>query len=133
MPFEKGLLGHSDGDAVSHAICDAALGAFGLGDIGTQFSDRDPRWKGVSGSELLERTRQLLADRGGRFLQVDVTVVAEAPRLAPYREAIVERLQRLTGTDLVAVKARTNEGVGAVGAGEAIQVYAVVLLGLYGG
>jgi 2-C-methyl-D-erythritol 2,4-cyclodiphosphate synthase len=133
IPFGRGLLGHSDGDAISHAICDAALGAAGLGDIGTQFSDQDPRWEGVSGSELLNRTRELLAARSAHFLQVDVTVVAEAPKLAPHRDAILARLRDLTGTDLVAVKARTNEGLGPVGAGEAIQVYAVVLLGLSGG
>ena len=133
IPFERGLQGHSDGDLVSHAICDAALGAVGLGDIGAQFSDQDPRWKGVSGGELLERTRGLLADRGVRFLQVDVTVVAEAPRLAPHREEILARLRDLTGTDLVALKARTKEGLGPVGAGEAIEAYAVVLLGLSGG
>ncbi|MEZ4650137.1 MAG: 2-C-methyl-D-erythritol 2,4-cyclodiphosphate synthase [Candidatus Eisenbacteria bacterium] len=133
IPFEKGLLGHSDGDAVSHAICDAALGAVGFGDIGTQFSDRDPKWKGVSGSELLERTVALIAERGARFHQVDVTVVAEAPRLAPHRESMVAKLRELTRTDLVSVKARTNEGLGPVGEGQAIQVYAVVLLELAGG
>ena len=133
IPFDRGLLGHSDGDAVSHAICDAALGAVGLGDIGAQFSDRDPKWKGVSGSELLERTRALIGERGARFHQIDVTVVAEAPRLAPHRDLMIERLRALTGTELVSVKARTNEGLGPVGEGQAIQVYAVVLLALAGG
>lgn len=128
IPFARGLLGHSDGDAVAHAICDAALGAVGLGDIGAQFPDDDPRWKDVAGSELLSRTVLLLAARQARFLQVDVTVVAEEPRLAPHREAILGRLRTLLGTDLVALKARTNEGLGAVGRGEAIQVFAVVLL-----
>lgn len=128
IPYERGLLGHSDGDAVAHAICDAALGAIGLGDIGAQFPDHDPRWKGVAGSELLSRTVLLLAARGARFLQVDVTVVAEEPRLAPYRESILGRLCALLGTELISLKARTNEGLGAVGRGEAIQVYAVVLL-----
>lgn len=128
IPYERGLLGHSDGDAVAHALCDAALGAAGLGDIGQHFSDCDPTWKDARGDVLLEATRDKLAGIGARIAQADVTIVAEEPKLAPYRERMQEELSRATGCRAVSVKARTNEGVDAIGRGEAIATYAVVLV-----
>lgn len=130
IPYERGLLGHSDGDAVAHAMCDAALGAAGLGDIGQHFSDRDPAWKDARGSALLAATRKKLADLGAKIVQVDVTILAEEPKLAPYRERMQEELARACGCPAVSVKARTNEGLDAIGRGEAIAAYAVVLIEL---
>lgn len=132
IPFDRGLLGHSDGDAVAHALCDAQLGAVGLGDIGAQFPDSDPEWKGAAGADLLTRTRALLADRGARLVQADVTIVAEVPKLAPHRDSMIDRLMELTGADTIGVKARTNEGLGPIGREEAIAVYAVVLIDVAG-
>ncbi len=130
IPFERGLLGHSDGDVGAHAIADALLGAAGLGDIGVNFPDDDPRWKDVSGAKLLAETSRLLRERGLRPLQVDLSIVAEAPRLAPHREAMIGALAAALGLAQaeISIKARTNEGLDAVGRGEAIAAYAVVLI-----
>jgi len=130
IPHESGLLGHSDGDVIAHASCDAALGAAGLGDLGAHFPPGDPKWKDAPGSRLIEHTRQLLEEVGARLRQADLTVLAEAPRLAPYREAMLEALARAWGCSPrdLSLKARTNEGLGAIGRGEAIAAYAVVLI-----
>jgi 2-C-methyl-D-erythritol 2,4-cyclodiphosphate synthase len=129
IPFPRGLAGHSDGDAAAHAVADALLGAAGLGDIGIHFPPGDPRWAGVRGAVLLGETRVLLAARGLRPLQVDVTIVAEAPRLAPYREAMQAATAVALGLDptFISFKGRTNEGFDAIGQGEAIAAYAVAL------
>ncbi len=130
IPFERGLLGHSDADAVCHAITDAILGAAGTGDIGRHFPDTDPRWKGASSLEMLRRAVALVRAAGFDVGNVDASVVAERPTLAPYIEAMRANIADAVrvGIERVSVKGKTNEGVGALGRGEAIAVYAVALL-----
>jgi 2-C-methyl-D-erythritol 2,4-cyclodiphosphate synthase len=130
IPFEKGLLGHSDSDVLTHAICDALLGAAALGDIGTHFPDTDPRWAGASSLEFLARVVELIAALGYQVGNVDATVLAERPKLEPHIQAIRERLASVLGVhlDQVSVKAKTSEGLESVGRGEAIAVQAVTLL-----
>lgn len=130
VPFEKGPVGHSDGDALSHAICDALLGAAGLGDIGTHFPDTDPQWKGAASLRFLERTRQLLAERGLRITHIDAVVVLERPRLGPHFAAMREALARALGLPpgQINLKAKTHEGTGAIGRGEAIAAFAIATL-----
>jgi 2-C-methyl-D-erythritol 2,4-cyclodiphosphate synthase len=130
IPSPRGLLGHSDGDVVLHAICDAILGALGAGDIGEHFPDSDPRYGGIDSAELLRQVARLMHQRAARAGNVDVTIVAEQPRLAPHREAMRARIAALleVAVDCVSVKAKTNEGLDAVGRGEAIAATAVVLL-----
>jgi 2-C-methyl-D-erythritol 4-phosphate cytidylyltransferase/2-C-methyl-D-erythritol 2,4-cyclodiphosphate synthase len=130
IPFEKGLLGHSDADAVCHAVTDAILGASGLGDIGRHFPDTEPAWKGANSIELLKKAAALVRARGYSVVNVDVTVIAQQPKLAPHVEAMRGHLAAALDCDAssVSVKGKTNEGVDAVGAGEAIAVYAVALL-----
>ncbi|MBI4410772.1 MAG: 2-C-methyl-D-erythritol 2,4-cyclodiphosphate synthase [Gemmatimonadetes bacterium] len=130
IPFEKGLEGHSDGDAVAHAITDAVLGAAGLGDIGTYFPADAPEWQGADSLELLARAVKLVHDRKERVVNVDVSVVCEAPRLAPYVPRMRERLARALGIGpaAVSVKGKSNEGMGWIGRGEGIAVVAVALV-----
>jgi len=130
IPFEKGLLGHSDSDVLTHAICDALLGAAGLGDIGTHFPDSDPRWAGASSMEFLARVVQLVTERGYRVGNIDSTVVAQQPKLKPSVQSIREKLASVLQLDVdqVSIKAKTNEGLESVGKGEAIAAQAVVLL-----
>lgn len=130
LPYEKGLRAHSDGDALAHAIGDAILGALGLGDLGSHFPDSDSRWRGVSSLLLLERIRDLARERGARVLNVDATVIAEAPRIAPHVSAMRDNLGRALaiGSDRVSVKATTNEGLGAIGREEGIAAMAVALV-----
>src|SRR5262249_23169266 len=128
IPFEKGLLGHSDSDVLAHAICDALLGSVALGDIGTHFPDNDPRWSGVSSLEFLGRAVELLKERHCTISNVNAAVITEKPRLKPFIEAMREKLASVLGLDQgrVSVKAKTNEGLDAVGRGEAIAAHAVV-------
>ena len=130
VAFLKGPVGHSDGDALAHAICDALLGAAGLGDIGTHFPDTDPKWKGVSSLRFLERVRELLAKRGLRIAHIDAVVIAEKPKLGPHFPAMREALGRALGIPPAAInlKAKTNEGVDAIGQGEAIAAQAIATL-----
>lgn len=130
IPHDRGPLGHSDGDAAAHAVADALLGAAGLGDIGQHFPPGDPRWAGASGDRLLSETRRLLEERGIRIVQADVTIVLEVPRLAPYRMAMAGAIGAALGIDAaaVSVKARSHEGIGEIGRGEALAAYAVVLI-----
>jgi 2-C-methyl-D-erythritol 2,4-cyclodiphosphate synthase len=130
IPFAKGLAGHSDADVVLHSICDALLGAVALGDLGRHFPDTDPRYAGISSARLLETVLAEITRRGFEIENVDVTIVAEAPRLAPLLGAMRERVAELLriSPDRVNIKAKTNEGVGAIGRGEAIAAYAVCLL-----
>lgn len=130
VPFERGLLGHSDGDVVLHAVTDAMLGAAGLPDIGTLFPDRDPAWRGADSRRILAEAAARVRQAGFRPAQVDAVVVAERPRLAPYTAAMAEAIREATGCPelVVSVRARTAEGLGAVGAGEAMACMAVVLL-----
>ena len=126
----RGLLGHSDGDVVLHAICDAILGAMAIGDIGQHFPDTDERFRGVASSELIRHIAGLMRDEGWKVSNLDVTVCAEQPRLAPHRLAMRSRIAELLDVPVtcVSVKAKTNEGVDAIGRGEAIAATAVVLL-----
>lgn len=130
IPFRKGLAGHSDGDVLTHAICDALLGAAALGDLGQHFPDTDSRWKRVNSLELLARVVELVGEKGLRVAQVDSVVVAQEPKLAPYFSAMRERLARTLGLESaqVNVKAKTTEGLEAVGRGEAMAAQAIVLL-----
>lgn len=130
IPYEKGLLGHSDGDALFHAVIDAALGAAGLGDIGEMYSDRDAQWKGADSRQLLLGALARVRAAGLEVAQVDVTVRAEAPRLSPHKAAIRAALASALSLPeaRVNIKAKTNEGLDAIGRGEAIAVDAVVLL-----
>ncbi len=130
LPFEKGPVGHSDGDVLAHAICDALLGAAGLGDIGAHFPDTDPRWRGVSSLLFLEHARKLLDERRLAIEHIDAVVITERPKLGPHFPAMREMLSRALGVpaEKVHLKAKTNEGVDAVGRGEAIAAHAVATL-----
>jgi 2-C-methyl-D-erythritol 2,4-cyclodiphosphate synthase len=130
VPFEKGAVAHSDGDVVAHAICDALLGAAGLGDIGTHFPDSDPKWKGVSSLRFLEHIDDLLDEHGWSIDHVDAIVIAERPKLNPHFPAMRESLANALGVDVARIhlKAKTNEGVDSVGRGEAIAAHAVATL-----
>src|SRR5205085_76495 len=130
IPFTKGLLGHSDSDVLAHAVCDALLGAAALGDIGTHFPDTDPRWRGTSSLDFLRHAVKLIGEKGYRVVNVDATVTAEQPKLKPYIQAMREKLAEVleVDADSVSVKAKTNEGLDAIGRGEAMAAQAVVLL-----
>jgi len=134
IPFDKGLLGHSDADVLLHAICDALLGAAGLGDIGQHFPDTDDALKDISSTVLVARTFRMISDKGFLVNNVDATILAEAPKLAPHAvsmEASVARLLKIE-PECVNVKATTMEGFGIVGRGEAIAAMCVVSLVLKG-
>ncbi|MDO9229054.1 MAG: 2-C-methyl-D-erythritol 2,4-cyclodiphosphate synthase [Syntrophales bacterium] len=130
IPHEKGLLGHSDADVLIHAVCDAVLGAVGEGDIGRQFPDTDPAYRGISSLILLERVRELAVAKGFQVCNVDSTIVLEKPKLAPHLSAMAENIARILRISAaqVGVKAKTNEGMGLVGAGEGAAAFAVVLV-----
>ncbi len=130
VPHGQGLLGHSDADVLCHAIGDALLGAAGLGDLGLHFPDTDPGYRGVSSIELLERVARMARGEGLRVGNVDATVVAERPRLAPHIDAMRDALAGALGVDrkLVSVKATTTEGLGFTGREEGIAAHAVCLL-----
>lgn len=130
IPYSKGLLGHSDADALLHAITDALLGAAALGDIGSHFSDTDPQFKGADSAELLAETARKVRQKGFEIGNVDSTVVAQVPKLAPYIAAMRARIAQVLGVevDQVNVKAKTAEKMGPVGEGRAIEARAVVLL-----
>ncbi len=130
IPCEKGLLGHSDADALIHAVMDAILGALALGDIGKHFPDTDPTYRGISSVKLLEQVCRLMEQQGYRLGNLDAIIFAEKPKMAPHREQMRLNLAQALKADLsaVSVKAGTNEGCDAVGRGEAIACQAVVLL-----
>ena len=130
IPHERGLAGHSDADVLLHAVCDALLGAAGLGDIGTHFPDTDPRYHGVDSRELLREVAGLLSSRGFRILNVDSTVIAQAPKLAPHLGRMRENIAAELGLAVpcVNVKAKTAERLGSVGRGEGIAAEAIVLI-----
>lgn len=130
IPWDRGLLGHSDADVLLHAITDAVLGALALGDIGRWFPDTDPQWRGADSAALL---RQVLADprvQPWRLVNLDATLQAERPKLAPHMDAIRQSIAAIFGADVaaVSVKAKTMEGTGPIGQGEAIAAHAVLLL-----
>lgn len=130
FPGERGLDGHSDADALLHAVIDALLGAAALGDIGSHFPDDDPRWKGADSAKLLEAVVAEVADAGYRVVNVDATVICERPKLRPKIDAIRARIAALLGVDVsaVSVKGKTNERMDDTGAGVGLAANAVVLL-----
>ena len=130
IPHDAGLAGHSDADAVAHAVTDAILGAAGLGDIGQHFPPSDPHWKDADSIDILRRANRLLAGENHVVANVDVSVVCEAPRLTPHIVPMRERLGRALdiGPDHVSVKATTNEGMGWIGRGEGVAAIAVALV-----
>jgi 2-C-methyl-D-erythritol 2,4-cyclodiphosphate synthase len=127
VPFDKGPVGHSDGDVLAHAICDALLGAAGLGDIGTHFPDTDPRWKGANSLLFLEHIKKILDERKFTIEYIDSVVILERPKLGPHflkmRDALAKSLG--IGREKIHLKAKTNEGVDAVGRGEAIAAHVI--------
>jgi len=127
IPYEKGLLGHSDADVLLHAICDALLGAAGLGDIGKHFPDTDPRFKGISSQNLLGEVVRLLVEKGFRVNNIDATIVAERPKMAPHVLQMTANIATAVNVDrgAVNVKATTTEGLGFAGKGEGMAAYAV--------
>ncbi len=130
IDFDRGLLGHSDGDSLSHAIVDALLGAAGLGDIGLHFSDRDPRWAGADSGVFLRHAASLLTDDGYEIANIDGTILAERPKMQPHIPAMRERLAGILGIEpgRINIKAKTNEGLDAIGRGEAIGALVVATI-----
>ena len=130
VQFDKGPVGHSDGDVVAHAMCDALLGAAGFGDIGTLFPDTDPKWKGANSLLFLEHVRKLLDEKRFVIEHIDVVVILERPKLGPHFPKMREALGKSLGVppEKIHLKAKTNEGVDAVGRGEAIASHVVATL-----
>jgi 2-C-methyl-D-erythritol 2,4-cyclodiphosphate synthase len=129
IPFEKGLIGHSDADVLCHAITDSIIGALGLGDIGKHFPDTDPNWKDSSSIELLKYIVELTRANGYEVSWIDSCVIAERPKLSPYVESMKEALSRSgIPSGFINIKAKTNEGMGFIGRCEGIAAYAVCLL-----
>ena len=130
IPFERGLLGHSDADVLLHAICDALLGAAALGDIGKHFPDTDARFKGIDSRELLKQVGVLMTERGYGIGNIDATIIAQAPKMAPHIPSMVKNIADDLGVDidLVNVKATTTEQLGFTGRGEGIAAEAVCLI-----
>jgi 2-C-methyl-D-erythritol 2,4-cyclodiphosphate synthase len=127
LPHPKGPLGHSDGDAVLHAITDALLGAAGLDDLGTLFPDSDPKWKGADSAQLLQAALEKVRAAGYRVINVDVVIATEGPRIAPHRAAMRARIGELLGLEpsAVNVKGKTLEGLGALSGGAGVAVQAI--------
>lgn len=130
IPYELGLLGHSDADVLSHAVMDALLGAMGLGDIGKHFPDTDERYRGIDSLKLAERVAELLTEKGYVVSNIDATVIAQRPKLASYIPAMRDRLAEAfsLSSDRVNIKATTEEGLGFTGRGEGIAAHAVCLI-----
>ena len=130
VPYEKGLAAHSDGDVVIHALCDALLGAAALGDIGKHFPDTSKKFENIDSRILLRAVAQKISEKGGTVANVDVTIVAEEPKLGPYSDAMRGNLAEDLGIDSarVSIKATTTEGMGFTGRGEGIAAFAVALL-----
>ena len=130
VPFEKGLLGHSDADVICHAVGDALLGAAALGDLGSHFPDDDPRWKDISSLKLLGEVKSLVREKGFQIVNIDATLVAERPRIGSHvpkmRQHLAEALEM--PVEQVSIKATTTEGLGFAGTGEGMAAYAVVLV-----
>ncbi len=130
IPHDKGATGHSDADVLIHAICDALLGAAGLGDIGTHFPDTSPLFKGVDSKVLLKRTLNLITEKGYIIGNLDTTIVLQNPKISPYVPEMIKTLAEVLNTDesRISVKAKTSEKLGFIGREEGISAYAVVLL-----
>ena len=131
IPHDTGLVGHSDGDAVAHAVADALLGAAAMGDLGGLFPDTDDRWKDADSMQLLSEVRRRIVAASYTIVNVDITIVTEAPRLAPHAGAMREQLARALAlpASAVSVKSKTNEQLDDVGAGKGLQVFAIASLG----
>ncbi len=130
IPFEKGLDGHSDADVLTHSICDALLGAAGLGDIGEHFPDKDERYKDISSLKLLANVKELLQKKGLNIENIDATIVIEQPKLSSFKQKMRANIAQTLGLSYsqINIKATTNEGLGAVGKKEGIAAYAVALV-----
>ena len=130
IPFVKGLVGHSDADVLVHAVCDALLGAAGMGDIGLHFPDTAPEFKDISSLKLLAETCNMLKEKGYTIKNLDSTIFAEAPRLSPYREAMQNTLAQTIAIepDCINIKATTTEGLGMIGKGEGISATCIALI-----
>jgi 2-C-methyl-D-erythritol 2,4-cyclodiphosphate synthase len=130
IPHEEGLSGHSDADVLTHAICDALLGALGLGDIGSHFPDSDPKWKDISSLVLLKETLAKMNEAKYEIQNIDSTIVCEKPRISPHIRAIKEKLSAITRLEpgALGIKATTTDGMGFTGRGEGIAAYAVVII-----
>jgi 2-C-methyl-D-erythritol 2,4-cyclodiphosphate synthase len=130
VPFEKGLAGHSDADVLIHAVMDALFGAAGLKDIGCHFPDSDASYKDISSLLLLQRTNQMIQAKGWQIVNIDSTILAQRPKLAPYNDQMRQKMAQTLGlsAEQVGIKATTSEGLGFAGRGEGIAAYAVALL-----
>ena len=130
IPWRQGIRAHSDGDVLLHALCDALLGAMALGDIGQHFPDSDPRWRGADSRHFLRYCARLLHEREWRLVNADLTLIAEEPRIGPYRAAMRAHIADDLGChpDRINIKATTSEGLGALGRGEGLAAQAIVLL-----
>ncbi|MDD5791268.1 MAG: 2-C-methyl-D-erythritol 2,4-cyclodiphosphate synthase [Erysipelotrichaceae bacterium] len=130
IPFEKGLLGHSDADVLLHAIIEALIGAMGLKDIGTHFSDKDPRYKGISSLVLLDKTRMMLEENGYEVVNVDSLIIIEKPKMAPHLDKMRSNIAKGLGVDesCINIKATCAEGMGFIGRGEGAMAEAVCLI-----
>jgi 2-C-methyl-D-erythritol 2,4-cyclodiphosphate synthase len=130
IPFEKGLLGHSDADVLVHAVCDALLGSVGLGDIGLHFPDTDPQYKNISSLKLLAQTNEMVRQKGFTICNIDTTIFAEAPKIGPYRDTMQKNIAHAVEVDpgCINIKATTTEGLGIIGQGEGIGAMSVVLV-----
>ena len=130
IPWDRGLLGHSDADVLTHAVMDALCGAAGLGDIGTLFPDSDPRYAGISSLKLLAEVGRLVAEKGYAIGNIDATLIAQAPKVGPYKREMAARMAEALGLDAdqVSVKATTEEGLGFTGTGEGMAAHAVLFL-----
>jgi 2-C-methyl-D-erythritol 2,4-cyclodiphosphate synthase len=131
IPGEPGLAGHSDADVLTHSVCDAVLGALGLGDLGRHFPDSDPRWKGVSSLHLLEKVTILMQERGYRLINLDAVVIAESPKIAPHSVAMKRKIAAaLAATESeVNIKGTSPEGLGSLGRKEGIAAETIALIG----
>ncbi|MBC2713349.1 MAG: 2-C-methyl-D-erythritol 2,4-cyclodiphosphate synthase [Desulfosarcina sp.] len=130
IPFDKGLLGHSDADVLVHAVCDALLGAVGMGDIGEHFPDTDPQYRGIYSIDLLKTVYRLVKELGFALVNMDATVFAQAPRMSPYKARMAIRMADSMSVDhrMINIKATTTEGLGIIGKGDGIAAMCVVLL-----
>ena len=130
IPFDKGLLGHSDADVLVHAVCDALLGSAGLGDIGLHFPDTDPQYKNISSLKLLSQTNEMVRQKGFTICNIDTTIFAETPKIGPYRDAMQKNIAQAVevAPGCINIKATTTEGLGIIGKGEGIGAMSVVLV-----
>jgi 2-C-methyl-D-erythritol 2,4-cyclodiphosphate synthase len=130
IPYIKGLLGHSDGDALIHAVCDAILGALNKGDMGEHFPDTDPKFQGISSTQFLLKVKEMLKEAGFEIVNIDTVIIVQQPRITPFKEQIKKRLSEILDLEpeRINIKAKTNEGLGEIGKKEAIACWVVVLI-----